>query len=90
MKRTKLLLVGAAMAVISAVSYATTTYTVDWYGNPYAYTTDTYGGCYWKYTGSMGGTWGSQFSYVPAGACTYTSMKVNHSFGASQASVVLN
>lgn len=90
MKKSKILFAGAVLALVSAVSYATTTYTTTWYGNPYAYTTDTYGGCYWTYTNSYGGSWGSQFLYVPNGACSYSSMQVNHSAGASQANVVLN
>ncbi|RYG09362.1 MAG: hypothetical protein EOO07_23995 [Chitinophagaceae bacterium] len=90
MKTSKILFGGAILALISSAVLATTTFTVAWYGNPYAYTPDTYGGCYWTYTTSYGGSWGSQFLYVPNGACSYTSMQVNHSMGASQANVVLN
>jgi hypothetical protein len=90
-KISKKLFAGLSLAFISSVVLATTTYTVAWYGNPYAYTTDTYGGCYWKYTTSSGGGWGSQFLYVPNGACaSYSSMQVNHPQGSSQAYVVLN
>lgn len=90
MKTSKILFAGAVLALISSAVFATTTYTVSWYGNPYAYTTDTYGACYWTYTTSSGGSWGSQFLYVPAGSCSYTSMQVNHAQGSSQATVVLN
>jgi hypothetical protein len=90
-KISKKIFTGVALALIGSVALATTTYTVAWYGNPYAYTTDTYGGCYWKYTTSSGGSWGSQFLYVPKGACaSYSSMQVNHTLGSSQANVVLN
>lgn len=90
MKTSKILAAGA-LALISSAVFAATTYTVGWYGNPYAYTKDTYGGCYWTYTTSYGGTWGSQFLYVPNGACSsYSSMQVNHSAGAPHATVVLN
>ena len=90
MKKSKTLFAGAVLALISSAVLATTTFTVAWYGNPTAYTKDTYGGCYWTYTTSSGGSWGSQFLYVPAGACSYSSMQVNHPFGSSQATVVLN
>jgi len=90
MRKSKSLFAGAVLVLTSVAALATTTFTVSWYGNPYSYTTDTYGGCYWTYTTSYGGSWGSQFLYVPKGACSYSSMQVNHSQGASQATVVLN
>jgi hypothetical protein len=89
-KISKIIFAGAVLALISSAVFATTTYTVAWYGYPNAYTKDTYGGCYWTSTTSYGGSWGSQFLYVPAGACGYSSMQVNHSTGSSQATVVLN
>ena len=93
MRISKKLFTGAALALVSAVVFATTTYTVTFVNDPYFYQKDTYGTCYWKFTTASGGTWGSQFLYVPAagsGSCPYSSMQVNHSPGAYYANVVLN
>lgn len=76
------------LAALSALALATETFNYPWYGTPYAYTNVR--GCTWQYTGSTGGSWGSQFTYVSSGACSWSSMQVNHHAGASDVIIVLN
>ena len=92
LKKLKLLSAGLALSaatLFSASTFATTTLTnYPWYGTPYAYTS-VYS-CTWTWTTGYGGSWGSQFLYVSTGACPFKNMQVNHSSGATTATVVLN
>ena len=79
----------SAAALLSVSSSASTTINnYNWYGNPYSYT-HVYD-CTWTFTGSYGGSWGSQFLYVSTGSCQFKTMQVNHSSGATYATIVFD